>query len=303
MSEEKCPPLPSKKSSREVGKKYHFNGKIRIWDGKILRCEHNRQMSRCKDCSGGGLCKHSRQRSRCVECDGSSICEHGRQKTYWVECGGSGLCEHGRQKWMCVECGGGNKRCRHDRQWHSCKECGGSSICEHKRERAKCKECGGASVCEHGRIRSTCIECGGGSVCEHKKLKRLCMTCDPNGALSQLLRSRVREALKGRKVKSSTTELLGCSIKEFRRHLEKQFKDGMSWDNHGKGPGKWNIDHDRPCASFNLLKEEHRRMCFHYTNQQPMWATENLSKNSKFDEESFNKEWNGKEWVKKVEEE
>ena len=35
-------------------------------------------------------------------------------------------------------------------------------------------------------------------------------------------------ALKGGKVKSSTTELLGCSIKEFRRHLEKQFKDGMS---------------------------------------------------------------------------
>ena len=74
----------------------------------------------------------------------------------------------------------------------------------------------------------------------------------------------------------STMKLLGCSIQDVRHHLEKQFAVNMSWDNHGFSG--WHIDHIKPCASFDLTKEDEQRKCFHYTNLQPLWAKENLQK-------------------------
>ena len=60
--------------------------------------------------------------------------------------------------------------------------------------------------------------------------------------------------------------------------------------------GRAAIDHRRPCASFDLTKEEDIKMCFHYTNLQPLWGAENLRKGAKFDPETFNYEWSGEEW-------
>lgn len=55
----------------------------------------------------------------------------------------------------------------------------------------------------------------------------------------------------------------------------------MNWDNHGRGKGKWNIDHIYPCASFDLNKESEQKKCFNYTNLQPLWSEENLKKSDK----------------------
>ncbi|GAI33061.1 unnamed protein product, partial [marine sediment metagenome] len=60
-----------------------------------------------------------------------------------------------------------------------------------------------------------------------------------------------------------------------KKHLEKRFVKGMSWKNYGK----WHIDHIKPCATFNLSEKKEQRKCFHYSNLQPLWAKENLSKN------------------------
>lgn len=102
---------------------------------------------------------------------------------------------------------------------------------------------------------------------------------DPEFKLIKTLRSRLYSALKRKDVKkkSETLELTGCSISFLKEHLEKQFKDGMTWKNHGQ----WHIDHIVPCVSFNLLLEEEQKKCFHYTNLQPLWAKENLSKGGK----------------------
>ena len=132
----------------------------------------------------------------------------------------------------------------------------------------------------------------GPPVCEHGQEKSLCMSCNPNGAMERLLRARVLGALSGQDKACSTPELLGCSIEVCRKHLEDQFEDGMSWENHGE----WHIDHRRPCASFDLVNEEEQRICFHHTNLQPMWGAENLSKNASFDEDSFEWEWTGEKW-------
>ena len=100
---------------------------------------------------------------------------------------------------------------------------------------------------------------------------------DINFRIKCNIRSRIYVAL-NRGIKSAhTMELLGCSIEEVKQHLEKQFKPGMSWDNHGK----WHIDHIKPCCSFDLTKPEEQRVCFHYSNLQPLWAEENLSKGGK----------------------
>ena len=66
----------------------------------------------------------------------------------------------------------------------------------------------------------------------------------------------------------------------------------MTWENYGE----WHIDHRKPCASFDLTKEEEQKMCFHFTNLQPMWASMNISKGKAFDEASFEWEWNDSMW-------
>ena len=76
---------------------------------------------------------------------------------------------------------------------------------------------------------------------------------------------------------ASTMQLLGCSPSELRSHLEAQFVDGMSWDNYGE----WEVDHIRPCVSFNLVDIAQQQECFHYSNLQPLWMSDNRSKGGK----------------------
>ena len=78
---------------------------------------------------------------------------------------------------------------------------------------------------------------------------------------------------------SNTVELLGCSPIELRLHLESLWMQGMSWDNYGLEG--WHIDHKLPITSFNLSCPEQVKKCFHYTNLQPLWAKDNLSKGAK----------------------
>lgn len=90
---------------------------------------------------------------------------------------------------------------------------------------------------------------------------------------------------KGKKCKR-TAELIGCDMNQLMFHLEVYFKEGMNWSNYGaKG---WHIDHIKPCAIFDLSKEEDQLKCFHYTNLQPLWWYENLEKRDKISEEYNN---------------
>jgi hypothetical protein len=96
--------------------------------------------------------------------------------------------------------------------------------------------------------------------------------------MKHVLGVRIRKVLKGIIKKSESTQILvGCTIEELWIHLEKQFKPGMTKENHGK----WHVDHIKPCSSFDLTKASEQRECFHYTNLQPLWASENLSKGNR----------------------
>jgi hypothetical protein len=79
-------------------------------------------------------------------------------------------------------------------------------------------------------------------------------------------------------LKTAKTEtILGCTIEEFRLHIQKQFKDGMTLENHGING--WHLDHIIPLASATT--EEEIIKLNYYTNFQPLWAKDNLSKGSK----------------------
>jgi hypothetical protein len=242
-------------------------------------CEHGRQKSKCKECGGSSCCEHGRQKSRCKECGGSEICEHNRRKSRCKECGGSEICEHNRIKSRCKECGG-SEICEHNRRKARCKECGGSDFCEHNRRKSQCKECGGSAICEHNQFKSRCKACGGSSICEHNREKSKCKECLSLGAyLVKLQRGQLRRVLNlcdFNKSKSSI-EYLGCSVEYFIEFMKTKMTDGMTFDNI-------HLDHIKPVSRYNLENEDEFLDCVHYTNFQPLIATDNLSKNNKWSE-------------------
>lgn len=65
---------------------------------------------------------------------------------------------------------------------------------------------------------------------------------------------------------------------QIKSHLEKQFQDGMSWENYGT---VWHIDHKIPVSAFNLHCEEDIKRCWSLKNLQPMFAEENVKKSDK----------------------
>lgn len=98
--------------------------------------------------------------------------------------------------------------------------------------------------------------------------------------LSAILRTRLSTLLRRNKcIKyDSTLKLLGCSLEEFKVYMSAKFTIGMSWDNYGD----WHIDHIKPCSKFDLSIEKEQRICFHYTNLQPLWAIDNLKKGNRY---------------------
>ena len=93
------------------------------------------------------------------------------------------------------------------------------------------------------------------------------------------MRARIHRVLKSKRKSADTVSLVGITISGLIKHLENQFHEGMNWNNYGnKG---WHIDHIIPCDSFDLSDPEQQRRCFHYTNLQPLWWWENLSKSNK----------------------
>jgi hypothetical protein len=109
--------------------------------------------------------------------------------------------------------------------------------------------------------------------------------------ISLLLRQGIRRALKreNNKIDGKTLDMLGCSIEEFKLYLEQQFKPEMNWENHGI---IWEIDHIKPCASFDLEDIEQQNECFYYTNHQPLFKTTEIAEQYGYENEIGNRNKN-----------
>lgn len=88
-----------------------------------------------------------------------------------------------------------------------------------------------------------------------------------------------RTLRRGSKANRHWEELVVWDINDLKRHLEKQFIEGMTWDNYGE----WHIDHIIPVSVFNFETPEDIdfKRCWALKNLQPLWAFENMSKGNK----------------------
>jgi len=112
-----------------------------------------------------------------------------------------------------------------------------------------------------------------------KRMERL--HTDPKARLIHHLRSRLNAFFGGKKP-AHTMDLVGCSLEVLKAHIESLFTDGMTWGNYGE----WHVDHIIPMAKIDLANPESIWKICHYTNLQPLWAKDNLTKGSKYEEQS-----------------
>jgi hypothetical protein len=102
---------------------------------------------------------------------------------------------------------------------------------------------------------------------------------DINFKISRAMRSRLWLLLKGYEHSNVALKYLGCSIDELKIYLESKWQPTMSWDNWTTNG--WHIDHIKPLAKFDLTDSEQLKKACHYSNLQPLWAHDNLSKGTK----------------------
>lgn len=77
--------------------------------------------------------------------------------------------------------------------------------------------------------------------------------------------------------KSKTVNILGCSIENFKHHIESQFEEWMNWDNYGLFNGipghGWDIDHIIPIVTAKTTEDI--ITLNHFTNLRPLCSYEN----------------------------
>lgn len=110
-----------------------------------------------------------------------------------------------------------------------------------------------------------------------REYKRARKKRDPQYKISMYLRTRLYQAIKKESKSGSAVRDLGCHIGFLRGWLECGFQDGMTWENYGE----WHIDHRVPLSSVDLADPEQLKRVCHWSNLQPLWAEDNLSKGAK----------------------
>ena len=82
-------------------------------------------------------------------------------------------------------------------------------------------------------------------------------------------------------IKPKYSEILGCDINLFVIYISSKLKKGMTLENYGE----WHLDHIVPLAFDD--NEKSVLILSHYTNFQPLWAKENILKNSEVSKDNI----------------
>lgn len=109
-----------------------------------------------------------------------------------------------------------------------------------------------------------------------KRRRKECKNYKAQRAMSSMLWRAVKQYKIAKNGK--TYDILGYTKEELISRIEFQFKDGMTWENHGQ----WHIDHKKPISRFVEQGVLDPRVINSLSNLQPLWATDNLSKSNSF---------------------
>jgi hypothetical protein len=199
------------------------------------------------------------------------------------------------------------------RMWSACKSCGRErwATYEHGNVKEYCQPCaqriGGKQRVSRGvynqqtKVTSLCKVCnkeypankeyfckskstksglllGRCKRCVHR-LARLRNKSTAHGRINLLISNHIRQSLHGSKRHIHWETLVGYTIKDLMKHLERKFKLGMTWENYGK----WHIDHIMPKSVFKYESPDDIdfKRCWSLNNLQPLWSWENESKGAK----------------------
>ena len=132
------------------------------------------------------------------------------------------------------------------------------------------------------KVRSKWIESNREKIREQGRIVAKKRRSTPNGHLNANVSGAISASLRGNKNGRSWETLVGFTLNQLKVHLEKQFVDGMTWENYGP---EWHIDHIIPKSVFNFTIPEHIdfKRCWSLKNLQPLWAKENLVKYNKLE--------------------
>jgi len=111
---------------------------------------------------------------------------------------------------------------------------------------------------------------------EYYKVKNKKRRSTPTGRLNNMMGSDIHRALKKQKKGRQWESLVGYTVEQLKKHLEKNFLLGMTWENRSE----WHIDHIIPKSVFNYETPQDIdfKKCWSLKNLRPIWKEDNLKK-------------------------
>jgi hypothetical protein len=140
-----------------------------------------------------------------------------------------------------------------------------------------CARCG-VDIVRRGIKRQYCKPCAAKAVVERRNER---WAKNPSLALNGRVSVAIGFSLKGTKAGRSWEALVGYTLHDLMRHLERQFVGTkMTWANRGVF---WELDHVRPVASFNITGPDCDafRECWSLANLRPLPKSANRKKKDK----------------------
>lgn len=112
---------------------------------------------------------------------------------------------------------------------------------------------------------------------------------DPMFGLHNTMKVGIWASLKREGISKNGTKwesMVPYTFEELKKHLEKLFLPGMTWENRGKKNGQWNIEHKIPKSEFHFTSYHDLafQQCWALENLRPWWFEDNMKKGAKIEE-------------------